>query len=482
MSDKRIALSGGIWTSLSTAVVMLAQVLRIVILTRFLGKSDFGIVSIINVVIGLCTSFADLGFASVIMYKKQLSINEFSTLFWIQMIIFYIIYGVLFLLSPLISHFYNEPILTTLIPISSLSIIFLGIGKLYDNVLLKQYKFKLLALRNIVTNILSLFLAWWLAVKGYGVYSLIYSTLFQVAIYNIWNFISGFKHLKITFVFKFKSVLPLVKMGLYQTYTHIADYFSSKLDVLIIGKFFGTETLGIYDLSKELVYKLVDFIRSVVSRVALPMLTNCNENDEMVKSRFLIVTKTVAFMCFPICITVAVFSTDIVRIMYGEKFIEAAPLVLIFSLVTLFTSIGSYFDMLGIAKGRTDLNFYNVLYRVIFTIPIIIITSLISIKAVALGHLLLAIILFVVMWKVIVKRTYPMSLKEYVRQFGRLASVMLPFGTVYYLFMQTESLNLFGDPILNVLLNGLIYVLLLALLGFAFLKKDIMFFLDMIKN
>jgi hypothetical protein len=109
-------------------------------------------------------------------------------------------------------------------------------------------------------------------------------------------------------------------------------------------------------------------------------------------------------------------------------------------------------------------------------------TSLISIKAVALGHLLLAIILFVVMWKVIVKRTYPMSPKEYVRQFGRLASVMLPFGTVYYLFMQTESLNLFGDPILNVLLNGLIYVLLLALLGFAFLKKDIMFFLDMIKN
>ena len=59
MSDKSVALKGGLWTSISTGVVMLAQFGRVVILTRFLEKSDFGAVAIINMVIGLCVSFTD---------------------------------------------------------------------------------------------------------------------------------------------------------------------------------------------------------------------------------------------------------------------------------------------------------------------------------------------------------------------------------------------------------------------------------------
>ena len=87
-NEKQIAIKGGLWTGLSTAVSLLTAVARMMILTRFLEKSDFGIVSIINMIIGLCTTFTDLGFASVIMYKQNLSDKEFSSLYWIQFIFF----------------------------------------------------------------------------------------------------------------------------------------------------------------------------------------------------------------------------------------------------------------------------------------------------------------------------------------------------------------------------------------------------------
>ena len=84
-NDKSIALKGGLWTSISTAVTVLTAFARLMILTRFLEKSDFGLVSIVNTVIGLCITFTDLGFASAIMYKKDISQKEYSTLFWMQL-------------------------------------------------------------------------------------------------------------------------------------------------------------------------------------------------------------------------------------------------------------------------------------------------------------------------------------------------------------------------------------------------------------
>ena len=155
-NDKSIALKGGFWTSVSTIITVLTQFIRLMVLTRFLEKSDFGVVSIINTIIGLCLTFTDLGFSSALMYKKDISQKEFSTLFWLQLIIFCILYLVLCGISPLIANFYDEEYLTTLIPIAALSILFQAFGKLYDTVLQKQYQFKIIALRNISSSIVSL--------------------------------------------------------------------------------------------------------------------------------------------------------------------------------------------------------------------------------------------------------------------------------------------------------------------------------------
>ena len=259
-NEKSVALKGGLWTSVSTAVSVLTQFARLMILTRFLEKSDFGIVSIVNMVIGLCVAFTDLGFSSALMYKTDISQKEFSTLFWIQFIFFGLIYLVLLMFSPWIAVFYEESLLSTLIPIASLTIIFQSFGKLYDTVLLKQYKFKTVAIRNITSNLISLLLSVIMAFMGCGVYSLIYSALLQTIIVNVWNFISGMKIIRVIFYCSPHYVLNLLKIGIFQTGTRILDFFSNKIDVLIIGKLLGTEVLGLYDLVKNLVFSFVELL------------------------------------------------------------------------------------------------------------------------------------------------------------------------------------------------------------------------------
>lgn len=478
-SNKLVALKGSLWTSISTAVTVLTTFARLMILTRFLEKSDFGIVSIINTVIGFCTTFTDLGFASAIMYKKNISQKEYSTLFWIQLIIFITLYIVLCAISPGVAKFYKESRLTALIPISALSVIFQAFGKLYDTVLQKQYQFRTMAIRNICTNAFSLVVAVLLALRGFGVYSLIISTLAYAVVLNIWNFVSGIKVQKVIFYCNPKSVVGLLRIGIFQTGTRILDFISNKIDVMIIGRLLGLETLGIYDLAKNLVNALVDLVRTIVSKVALPILSNSNDNDDVVRYRFLVMTKVAAYITIPISIGIAIFSKEIIWIVYGSEYIEASTIVVFFAFISIFNSICSFYDMLGVAKGRTDLNFYNTIVRVIITTPIVYITSMVSINTVAFGQLIAAVIQSIAFWYIVVKHTYPLSFKYYFSHFSKWLSIQLCCFMIMKIIMKIVSID---SLILSLTTYMGVYVLLTAVFILLFMRKDILYFKNLLKS
>lgn len=474
MSDRDIAVKGGLWTSSSMIVTMLSQLLRVVILTRFLSKSDFGIVSISTMVIGLCLAFADLGFSSIVMYKHDLKDEDFSSLYWIQFFLYGFIASIMVLASSLIASIYEEPELTNVIAVSSLTILCLSSGQLYESVLQKHYFFKSIALRNISTNVLSIFFAWYLAWRGYGVYSMIFSTMFQSLVYNIWNLVVGVRLRKLKFCIHFEQVKPLLKMGMFQTYTRICDYFSSQLDVIIIGKFLGMEALGGYGLAKQLMSRLGGFIRSVFSQVTLPLLSNHNEDADAVKAKFLMVIKFVSYMCFPICMTTAVFSKDIVQIVYGNNYLDIAPLVAIFSILTAMNCSGCFFDILGIAKGRMDLNFMSTIYRIILSTVVIVIMSHVSIEAVVWGQVLVGVLMTIVVWKIIVNKTYPIPFMLYFIQFSKVLFIAVLVGSFFYYFYSIYVFPIQVNGIILLVVKITFYLLSLSLIYYLFLKKEYM--------
>lgn len=479
-SDKTIALKGGVWTTASTAVTVLTQFARIMILTRFLEKSDFGLVSIINTVIGLCITFTDLGFSSAIMYKKDITQKEYSTLFWLQLMIFGLLYLILWYLSPWVAAFYDESQLSTLIPFAALTVVFQAFGKLYDTVLQKDYQFKTIALRNISTNVFSLIIAVILAWKGFGVYSLILSTLAYAVILNSWNFISGMRVQKVVFYCNPKEVIELLKIGVFQTGTRILDFISNKVDVMIIGKLLGTETLGIYDLAKSLVNTMVDLVRTIISKVALPILSNSNNDDNAVKSRFLVMTKVVAYMVIPIGVILAIFSKEILWIVYGRAYIDASIIVVVFAFIAILNSICSFFDMLGVAKGRTDLNFYNTVVRVVITTPIVYMTSLISIKAVVYGQLVATILQSIVFWRIVVNHTYPLSFIYYFSHFSKWLFIQVSCFVIMELFMSVTNIE--SQLILSLFVKTIMYTLIVITSVSFFMKDDIIYFKNLIKR
>jgi UDP-N-acetylglucosamine 2-epimerase (non-hydrolysing) len=94
------AINGVKWTSLSAVVNACAKLGQISILTRFLRKEDFGLIAIAVLVISFTEIFMDMGISSAVLHKQDISKNEYSSLYWFNIISGFVISVIICILAP----------------------------------------------------------------------------------------------------------------------------------------------------------------------------------------------------------------------------------------------------------------------------------------------------------------------------------------------------------------------------------------------
>lgn len=463
--------------TISTIVTSVVGILRLSILARFLDKSDFGIVAVLTFILGLTSMFSDMGFATVIMHKQDIDRRQFSSLFWIQLAVYSVLYLVIVCFTHPIAVFYDEPILHYLIPLSLLDLLFIGFGKLYETVLQKNFEFKILAVRNIVSCILSLILAVAMAAMGFGVYTLVISTLFATAFLGIWNFVLGQKHIKLQFTCSVKENIPLIKIGLYQTGTQIVDYLCTKLDVLIIGKFLGMDALGLYNLSKEFIFKFIQIINSIANKVLAPAFAKIQDEKERMCNSYCQVMQGLTALTFPVLAMIAILNVQVIDILYGSGYEDAGLLTAILSFAAVGTAIGNPVRNIIVATGRTDLTFKYVWVRSVFTIPCVFICSMYSIQMVAWGQVILSFIDYYLQWRMEIKPSINLSFKTLTNSFIRQGSISLIIGAIGYLIVSRNPLFI-NTTILQAIVYGGIFGAIYLLSMYVFMKAE---FFNLIK-
>lgn len=463
IENKKVIL-GAKWITASTLLDAIIQLLRVAILARFLTKSDFGIVAICTMVLGLTQVFADLGFSVGLMSRSKVTDKEFSSVFWFQFILFMLLYIFLSCLSPLIANFYNEGSLTSLIPISLLSLLFWGIGKLYDTVIHKNMQYKIMAVRSIVASLLSLIFAYVFCMRGLGIYSLLFSTLLYTAIVNIWNFVAGQRQFKLKFHLSFFEAMPYLKIGIYNMGTRILDYFSNQIDILIIGKAFDMQTLGVYNLTKSLALRVFGILSGINFKITLPILAKVSNNIKDLKNRYGTVVRLNAFICMPAFCMLIIFAKDVLSMFYGEKYVDSALLLQLISIIYMINSIVTTEGILTCATGQTRLDFVWTVVRVILTVSVVWITSSISVIAIVLGQISVAAIGSYFIWKYIVNKITQMSLRSYYKSFAKeLLSAVIVIIMMFHLVNQ----NCFNID--NIALRLVVYFIIFAMLYYIVL-------------
>lgn len=414
MAIKEQTISGVKWTTVATINNAGIQMLKLFILARLLDKADFGLIAIALMVIGFTEIFSNLGLSVGIIHKQNITQKQYSSIYWVNMIASIVIYALLCASTPLLVKFYAEPELAIIIPLLGLQLIFNAFGKIFYTFKTKELEFKFISIVNIICVEAGALLTILFAVWGLGVYSLVYGMLFQTLAMQLTYAISGLGKYKILFYCKLQEIIDYIKIGGFQVGTQVLDYAAAKLDIFLIGRFFGMELLGIYNLAKELILKIIQVVNPIITNVATPAFAQIQHDKPLVRSTYLKILKLLSSVNFPIFFLLFIFAELITLLVYGENMMSVALYVRILAMWGLLNSVGNPAGILMVSLGRTDLGFYWTIIRASITAVAIAIAGHFGMEAVAYTQVAMAVLFFFIYWRTMIYNMTQIKLKDYI--------------------------------------------------------------------
>lgn len=442
------------WNIVATISCTLIQILRLSILTYLLDKSDFGIIAIALMVISFTDIFSELGITVALLHKQGISDKQYSSVYWLNIVMSILLTLIVCAIAPLVAKFYNTPILTSVVSLLSLQILFNGFGKMFQTIKTKNLEFDFISKVRIGVSLIGLIVTVVLAYIGCGVYSLVFGQLIQILVNQLVYVFKGVSTQKILFYFSFHDIKDIMKIGSWQLGSQVLDFFSAKLDVFLVARFFSMEDLGVYNIAKELITRPYSIVNGISANVFSAAFTKIQSNMGAIRANYLKLITVIALICSPIYVGTFVFADLIVAILYAPEFSEVAIFLRILALVGISSAITSQGGVLQISTGRTDIGFRWTVIRVILSTLILLLTCVYSIYVVAYGQLFLAIMSLIIYYYIVINPLLKqITLFDYCRYFGNIFMYSCILGVPFIFAQEFLNINLFGQFIL-----GLIYL------------------------
>jgi PST family polysaccharide transporter len=247
-------------------------------------------------------------------------------------------------------------------------------GSVQTALLTRSMNFKALAVINICALGISGAISVFLAFSGYGVWSLASLTVLSVFLTVVftWIYSRWVPH----FSFRLQRVKGLLRFGANVTGFSFFNYFARNADNLLIGKFLGAAPLGFYNLAYNLLLFPITNISNVIGNVMFPALSIIQHDKQMVRETYVTANRYIAAICFPLMIWVLVTAPQLIRVVYGPKWVGAIVLVQILAIASIEQSVGTNVWWIFLSQGRTD-----VLLKVgIFTTSVVVISFAVGLR------------------------------------------------------------------------------------------------------
>ena len=367
-SLRQQAAAGGKWTALSAVASIVIQLLQLAALGRLLEPTDFGLMAIMMVVIGLAISLADFGVGNYIVQVNTLSRRLFWRLFGLGIGLSLVLSAIIAVASSWVADYYQSPILRDLLPWLGLVVITSTISQIYFAVLQRSFKFKIIAVVEIISTLVCMVVAVGFAWLGYGVWSLIAGQIALSTVKTIFYLGGTSQFLQAMPASCTGHISDALHFGYYQVGERLLNFAGWNLDKIIIGKLLGERSLGIYSVAFQLMMRPFSVLNPVFTRVSLPIFSQIKNDNLRLRRGYLDVVRTIALISFPVYLGLAIAAPALVEILMGSKWIEAAPVVSVLCGLGLLFSLGNPIGTLIVAKGRPKWAFYlNLLALVIYS-------------------------------------------------------------------------------------------------------------------
>ncbi|HYF75367.1 MAG TPA: lipopolysaccharide biosynthesis protein [Candidatus Nitrosocosmicus sp.] len=443
------------------------------ILARIILPEHFGLVGMAVVFTGLAETINELGLGAALIQIKEDKLKEihFSTAFvctlvfgWVSFLAMAVIIG------PIVSDFYNEPILHSVIVVLSLPIILKPLTLVHRVKLMRKLNFKPISIIESFASVVAGVAGIIMAILGFGVWSIalqgIIAALVTIPLMwrvEPWTLKRDFSKEAFSDIFNFGAFV-LVK--------NVTNYFAGNVDYFIIGKILGGYYLGIYTLA----FTLTDVFRSqlmgVMNKVMFPVYAKVQHDTQLAGRYYLKIIRYNTLLILPIMGCMAIYAGQLTAIFFGTKWIEMVlPLQMLSISVFFHVATGSLSTVLtGLGKVKVDFSFY-LAKTFIITVPALLLgIHYWGINGAAIAILVSKFLSFII--NIFISRYY-IAVKAW-----EIVNAIVPasVGTIA-LWIASLILNrFFGSPdnILLLVVYGFVLMLVYMMIILPFTGKEIL--------
>lgn len=320
---KQKAASGIAWTALQKYSTMGIQFLSGIILARLLTPHDYGCIGMLTIFMLLAEAFIDGGFAAALIQKKNPTQVDYSTIFYWNMGMSVVMYAVLYFSAPAIARFYDIPILCSVLRVQGVILFIYAFNIIQRNQLRKKLNFKVLSIVTIATSIIAFVVTVIMAYRGCGVWSLVSQYIVTAAIPAIvfWLYLRW----KPSWVFSWQSFKELFNFGFFIFAINLLNNFSQKIQGLLIGKVYDSNTMGYYSKADSTERLASTSVSHIMSQVTYPLYSAIQDDKERIGSVIKRLTMTLAFVTFPLLFILLLCAKPLFVLLYTEKWLTSVP-------------------------------------------------------------------------------------------------------------------------------------------------------------
>lgn len=348
---KRKSVRGGAVTMVSQAITIGIQLTSTVVLARLLSPDDYGVMAMVMAVTGFAGLFRDLGLSAAAVQKKDLTHGQQCNLFWLNVAMGTLLTVLVAAASPLVAWFYGKPELASVTLALSASFLIASFGTQHGARLVREMQFIRQAVANFGGAILGLFVSITLAFHGFSYWALVWGNLAGATTITLLLFaLSPFRP---SIPNRGSGVHDMLKFGASVTAFDFVNYFHRNLDNILIGKFWGPISLGIYSRAYSLLLFPLNAIRGPINTVAYPALSRLESEPEAYRQYYHRVTQVVASASMPLCAFLYVESKPIISLALGNQWLGVAPVFSLLAVSGFIQPAASLRGLVMLSRGRS---------------------------------------------------------------------------------------------------------------------------------
>lgn len=323
------------------------------VLARLLSPQEYGLIGIITIFIAVFNSIVDSGFSSALIRKNDAKDVDYNTVFLTNLVLSVLLFFALFFCAPAIAIFFKEPQLILLTQAMGSIVIINAFAIIQRTILVKRIDFKTQTKVSLISSIASGVVGIVMALKGYGVWSLVGQQISRQLLNTVFLWVFGHWWPKIQF--SINSFKELFGFGWKLLASGLIDTIWKQIYQIVIGKCYSTEMLGQYTIAEQFSSIFSSNLTSVVQRVSYPVLCSIQDEKERLKQSYKKVIKITMLVTFVLMLGLAAIAKPMILVLIGEKWLPTVVFlqIICFSMM-LYPLHAINLNMLQV-QGRSDL-------------------------------------------------------------------------------------------------------------------------------